>query len=352
MNESDQHVESPELASLSLDVYGYQTRVRSSSETVLKGLAEDFAFFRRDAISGGPVIELLERDPPFDSAPPLRATVYTPRNVSYRNGNLTLIDYSGRGLGIHNRETGDFSLYSRYLDLLYEGAYLFLLSQCGEALDARHLHRVHALAVSIEDRAALVLLPMGGGKSTLALHLLQFPEIAFLSDDSPLIDRAGNVHAFPLRLGLLPGAENSIPPEQIRVINRMEFGPKLLVNYSYFAERVRPIASPGLIFLGHRSLGTACEITEAGTLSALRAMFANCVVGLGLFQGLEFVLQRSPREVFAKVGIALSRLRASMRLLRRSRAYHLVLGRDSQENARALFEFLQRTAIEDAKQQL
>lgn len=55
-----------------------------------------------------------------------------------------------------------------------------------------------------------------------------------LSDDSPFIDRQGRALAYPLRIGLLPGSEHVIPPEHRRTVQRMEFGEKNLVNYSYF----------------------------------------------------------------------------------------------------------------------
>jgi hypothetical protein len=223
----------PPSGSISLDIYGYRVVIRCSTDSVLAGLAEDFAFFRRECVSDGHSVELLEADPPYSDMPDVRATVYTPRNVSYRDGQLTIVDYSGRALGIHDRAAGNYRVFSRDADLLYECCYLFVLSQCGEAFDARGLHRVHALGIAIDGLAALVLLPTGGGKSTLGSHLLAFPEVQLLSDDSPLIDHRGGVHAFPLRLALLPGSEGSIPKEHLRVIQRMEFGPKLLLNHQY-----------------------------------------------------------------------------------------------------------------------
>lgn len=337
-------------ASLSLNIYGYQVEIRSTSQMVLAGLSDDFAFFQADGeLSDASLLELLESDPPYDELPASAATVYTPRNVSYRSGSLTFIDYSARALGIHNRATGDFRVFSRHTDLLYEAAYLFLLSQCGEALDRRHLHRVHALGVSIANRAALVLLPMGGGKSTLGSHLLNHPEIQLLSDDSPLIDSCGTVHAFPLRIGLLPGSEGSIPENQLRRIDRMEFGPKLLVNYSYFSNRVCSQAEPCLLLLGRRSLGIACSVERAGTLAVLRSLLANCVVGMGLFQGMEFVFNRGPLELLRKSNIAARRLYASLKLLARSQAYFLTLGRDSHENARVVCELLKSTVASKHK---
>jgi hypothetical protein len=322
--------------------------VTSTSAAALSGIREDFAYFLRDAAaenqSGAITIELFDTDPPYGELPDVKATVFTPRNVSYRNGDLTFVDYMGRALGIHDRKRGGFQVFSRDPDLLFEAAYLFVLSQSGEFLDSHGLHRVHALGVSIQNRAALVLLPMGGGKSTLGASLLLLPGIQILSDDSPLIDRKGNVRAFPLRLGLLPGAEGTIPPDKMRTIRRMEFGPKLLVNYSYFAERVTGHAEPCLLFLGSRSLRNTCTIEPASKLAAVAAMMSNCVVGLGLFQGMEFVFQRGWLEVFRKTMSAGSRLRASMALIARSEVYHLILGREPERNGAAVLEHMQRCA--------
>jgi len=331
-----------------LDIYGYRALVTSTSPVVLSGIREDFAYFLREApaesSSAAVKIELLDADPPYGELPDVQGTVFTPRNVSYRDGDLTFVDYSGRALGIHDRKRGDFRVFSRDLDLLFEAACLFILSQSGEFFDAHGLHRVHALGVSIQNRAALVLLPMGGGKSTLGASLLLLPGIQLLSDDSPLIDRKGNVWAFPLRLGLLPGSEGTIPPDKMRTIRRMEFGPKILVNYSYFAERVTGRAEPCLLFLGGRSLRNTCTIRPASKLSALAAMMSNCVVGLGLFQGMEFVFQRGWLEVFRKTIAAVSRLRASLRLIARSDVYRVILGRDAERNSAAVLEHIERCA--------
>jgi hypothetical protein len=364
-----------------LDIYGYRALVTSTSALVLSGIREDFAYFLKEAGAensrGAVTIELFDVEPPYGEMPDVKATVFTPRNVSYRSakgtkpcrqtdagtadtagpgvpvlrellrssGNLTFVDYSGKALAIHDRKRGDFRVFSRDPDLLFEAAYLFILSQSGEFVDSHGLHRMHALGVSIQNRAVLVLLPMGGGKSTLGASLLLFPEIQLLSDDSPLIDSKGNVWAFPLRLGLLPGSEGSIPPEKMRTIRRMEFGPKILVNYSYFADRVTARAEPCLLFLGSRSLQNTCTINRASKLSAVLAMVSNCVVGLGLFQGMEFVFQRGWLEVLRKTITAAARLRASLRLIARSEVYHLTLGREPATNATTVVEHMRALCV-------
>jgi hypothetical protein len=267
------------------------------------------------------------------------ATVYTPRNVVYRNGNHRYIDYHGRALGIQEERTGNFRLYSKDSSMLYEATYLYLLSQIGQFMDRRGMHRIHALGVVVNNRAVLVLLPMGGGKSTLGLHLLKHPEVKLLSDDSPFIDRKGRVFAYPLRLGLLPGSEDSVPERHRRVINRMEFGPKHLVNYTYFQERVCPSAEPGLLLIGARTLAPDCRIEEVGGLAGLRACVANCVVGVGLFQGLEFILRSSGWELAKQAGLGFSRLRNCRSLVRRSRVCRVHLGRDPERNASTLLDY-------------
>lgn len=324
------------------DVYGYQFTIESDSPAAARSLASDFEFFAvTTPPTGRPVtIRIRDEDPDYDGLPPVCANVYTPRNASYRNGDVTYADYHGRGLGIHHRKTGDFEIVTRNADLQYEACYLFVLAQLGEALDRRHLHRVHALCFSVRNRAALVLLPMGGGKSTLGADLLEDPEVKLLSDDSPFIDRKGQVLGFPTRIGLLPGAENTVPPEHRRTIQRMEFGPKVLVDFRHFAHRVTGKADPAFVFLGSRSLARTCEIVAASRVEALRAMVANCVIGMGLFQGLEFFLQKSTGDIAAQAAVAWSRLRASQALLRRSQVLHVRLGRDRKENARHLLEYM------------
>ncbi len=324
---------------VSFDVYGYRFTVSGSLADAVDGIRQDFEYFATPTPSGGVSIELFAEDPPLSDAPIADAVIYTPRNVVYRNGTRRYIDYHGRALGIQEETTGNLKLYSRDPNLLYEATYLYLLSQIGVHLDQRGLHRIHALGVVVKNRAVLVLLPMGGGKSTLGLHLLKHPEVQILSDDSPFIDRQGRALAYPLRLGLLPGSEDAIPSEHRRSITRMEFGPKHLVNYSYFQDRVAASAEPGLVLIGARTLAQECRVAEVGRLAGLRACIANCVVGVGLFQGLEFVLRSSGWELLKQTGLGISRLRNCNQLLRRSRVCKVHLGRDPELNARTVLEY-------------
>jgi hypothetical protein len=332
--------------SRSFDVYGYRFSVRSTAEEPLCGIEEDFKFFSTEAPAKGVLIEMFPQAPPLDSVPATEAVAYTPRNVVYRQGGKRFIDYHSRALGIQDEASGDFRMYSQDSGLLYEAAYLYLLSQIGQHLDKAGLHRIHALGVAVKGRAVLVMLPMGGGKSTLGLHVLKHSQVQILSDDSPFIDRRGRLLACPLRLGLLPGSETTVPAEHRRAIQRMEFGPKHLVNYSYFSDRVCASAEPGLLFVGGRTMRRDCRIERISRITAIRACMTNCVVGIGLFQGLEFLLQASVWELMAKWKLGLSRMWNCWQLLRRSRVFRIQLGRDADLNARTLLEFAEKCFAE------
>lgn len=330
-------------AAATFSVYGYSFTLTGNCAFAREGLAEDFGFFATRAETewgrlGYVTIELVEGVPDYDSLPVCDAAVYTPRNVVYRHQGLRIIDFSGRGLGIYDAREARFRMVSEDQDLVYEAAYLFLLSQIGQALDGRGMHRLHALAMSHRGRAILVLLPMGGGKSTLGTALLKQSAMSILSDDSPFIDRAGNALAFPLRLGLLKGREHEVPEEHRRMVHRMEFGPKYLVNYSHFASRVVDRATPGLLLLGRRTLAEKGRVEKAPYRLAMQDMLPNMIVGIGLFQGLEYLLDRSALEVAGKAGLGWSRLRNAHTLVRASRTFLFHMGRSAGDNARMVME--------------
>jgi hypothetical protein len=326
---------------VTFSVYGYSFVLAGNCDFAREGLTEDFGFFADKAQTTPsqlrPVeVELVEGAPEYDCLPVCDAAVYTPRNVVYRHQGRRIIDFSGRALGIYDAKESRFQIVSEDPHLVYEAAYLFLLSQIGQALDGRGLHRLHALAMSHRGRAILVLLPMGGGKSSLGASLLRQSGMSILSDDSPVIDRAGNALAFPLRLGMLKGQEHEIPEEHRRFVHRMEFGPKYLVNYSYFADRVVDRAKPGLLLLGRRTLAREGRLEPASYTAAMRDMVPNLIVGLGLFQGLEYLLERSTREIAGKAGLGFSRLRNAHTLVRASATFLFHMGRDPDANARMI----------------
>jgi hypothetical protein len=281
--------------------------------------------------------------PPYSELPPLPASVITPRNVCFQNTKTTYIDYFGRGLAVFDRKEKYCVIYGTNHDLVHEIAYLFILSTVGQYLDSRRLHRVHALGVSYRNRGILLLLPSGGGKSTMALELMRLPGFQLLGEDTPLIDPRGRIFPFPLRVGVHPKKDTGIPPQYLRTVDRMEFDPKTLIDIEYFKDRLSQAVEPGLILVGERNLGDVAEIVPLARRRAFKVMVKYVIIGLGVYQGLEFLLEKGLWELLGKGGVVASRFYNSLSLLARAPAYRFVLGRNIEKNCETLVKFIHQT---------
>lgn len=323
--------------------YGFTIEVASPDAELVDQVRRDFLHFRVPAAERVDMrVRLLEEAPSYDDLPAVPASIITPRNVCFRDGETTYIDYFGRALGVFDRRAAEYVVRSADRNLLHEIAYLFFLSTVGEHLDRKGLHRVHALGMTYRSQGILVLLPSGGGKSTLALNLLSRPGYLLVAEDTPLIDRRGWMLPFPLRLGIRADQKTDIPARYLRTMERMEFEPKTLIDLDYIEGRIGTAAPPRLTFLGKRFLGDDSRIVPLPRRRALGSLVSNMVVGLGVYQGLEFLLQSSTAEVAGKAGVASSRLFNALRLLGRTSVYRFDMGRDLERNTDTLTSFIER----------
>jgi len=324
-----------------LNFYGLAVTVDSANGDLEREVGRDFAYFRNAAPPPNPLrLELHLRAPSFDALPALPAAFFTPRNVCFRDSQRTYIDYFGRALAVYDRGARHCVIESADYDLAHEIAYLLILSWVGQHLDASRLHRLHALGVSFEGRGILLALPSGGGKSTMALRLLDERGFELLGEDTPLIDRHGVIHPFPLRLGVRPESTPDVPPQFLRTMNRMEFDPKTLIDVEYFRDRIGTAVPPSCLLVGERNLGRVSSITPLSRRQGLAALLKYMIVGLGVYQGLELLLERGAWEILGKGGTVASRTYNAAQLLRRAPAYRFVLGRDLDLNYRTLLEFI------------
>jgi len=122
----------------------------------------------------------------------------------------------------------------------------------------------------------------------------------------------------------------------------MEFDPKTLIDIEYFQDRLGKEVEPSSVLVGERNLGEDSEIIPISRHQALNALVKNMVVGLGVYQGLEFLLERGLWELFGKGGVVASRLYNSLRLLSRTSHYKFVLGRNTKKNSQTILEFINR----------
>ena len=325
-----------------LQVYGLDLRIEGEWPDVVDSVAKDFAWFSTEAAGSGAERVVVERRAPdFDALGALDAAFVTPRNVVYTDGHRQVVDYFGKALCVVDRRAGTATVQGEDAHLVHEAAYLYLLSRVGEHLDRRGLTRLHALALSGAHGGVAVMLPSGGGKSTLAVRALRDDRVTILSEDTPLLDRHGVLHPFPLRIGVNATDAETLPAAGVRRIERMEFHPKLVLDLDAFADRIETEPRPlRHIVVGRRSLGMSASLEPLARRAAAAAMFREAVVGVGVYQGMEFVLQRGMRDVAGKAGIAASRAACCAAGLRGARVWRLTLGRDHDANWQALSALL------------
>ena len=326
--------------SVGFDFYGLKVQLHCEDRNTVEGIRRDFAYFEATPETPQVNIEVFDSKPEFRPLPDLPASIYTINYVCYSGKEHIYTDYHGRGLRVSDLGQKNYQVFSEDPDLRHEISYLTILSAAGQFLDSRHIHRVHALGISVNGKAVLILLPEKGGKTTLALRLLRSGHIKLLSEDSPLITRSGEVLPFPLRLGIIPGEEADIPAEHLYPVHFMRVGTKILVDVSYYADKIGSACAPGVILLGERTLGCGSGIEPTSRLRGSKEFIKNSVVGLGLHQGLEYLLGRSVWETFGKSKLACSRLNNSLKLLRRSRVYRYTIGHDIEKNHQVLLDFL------------
>ncbi len=215
-----------------------------------------------------------------------------------------------------DRKAGRLLVQGEDAPLVHEAVYLFLLSRVGEHLDDLRLPRLHALGLVGGDGAVAVMLPSGGGKSTLALRALQSDGVRLLSEDSPCSTVMGGSTRSRCESASTSPTRSACPSLDVRRIERMEFHPKLALDLSAFADRIEPEPQPlRHLVIGRRSLGTESMLTPLPRTAAAGPLLREMVIGVGLYQGMEFVLQHGMGDVVQQV-----RNGGDARRLRRGRA--------------------------------
>ena len=254
-------------------------------------------------------------------------------NVVYQDGRRKIVDYFGRVVAVLEPESKRVFFQGNDLSITHEAVYQYVVSAVGEHLERIGLPRLHGLALSGRQGAVVVMLPSGGGKTTLGMRALKDGGVKLLSEDSALIDRDGRLHPFPLRIGVNATDAAKLPPGHVRRIERMELHPKFALEIAAFADQIERQPQPlAHIVIGRRSLGTRATLERLPRRAAVPTLFREVVVGVGIYQGMEWLLQHGMRDVFQQMRPALTRSRCSLAGLRRAQVWRLTVGRDHEQN--------------------
>jgi hypothetical protein len=326
-----------------LDVYGLRIALEGWGDAI-DAARRDFAWFEA---SGSKLdephlrVSVEQREPDFDRFGEATASFVTPRNVVYQQDRRTIVDYFGRAVAVLDRNAGSLLVQSDDLGIAQEALYQFLLSRVGEYLDRKGFTRLHGLGIVGRQGAVAVMLPSGGGKTTLALRAIRDGSVKLLSEDSPLMDRRGRLHPFPLRMGINPTDAAKLPKGDVRRIDRMEFHPKFALELSTFADRIesRPHDLRHLV-IGQRALGRGAVLEPLPRRAAVGPLVREAIVGVGIYQGMEWVLQQGMRDVLGHGRIGATRAACCAAALRRTKVWRLTVGRDHERNWAALGQLL------------
>ncbi len=329
-----------------LHFHGVVVSVSSKDEQLLDYVRHDFSYFIVERQEEDLKIEFrLEKVNP-NKLPPMESSAITARNIVFKNENVSYVDYFGRALNICKIKFKSYLVITDDKNIGREIIYLTILSRVSSILERRRIHRIHALGFVYDTCGGLVLLPSGGGKTTLALSLLNSnnEKLKLMSEDSPLLTHDGKMLPFPLRIGVL---EHSLPvginKDFTRRTPRMEFGTKITIDALWKKEKIATLPiKTNIVLIGKRSTKDSAIILPISTFCSIKACLVNLVIGVGLFQGMEFIAQNSTRDILVGLKILVSRFVTNIKLLLTTKKYSFVLGRNPEENIKVLVEFLEK----------
>ncbi|MCO5141641.1 MAG: hypothetical protein M9962_00965 [Oligoflexia bacterium] len=321
-----------------------------------KTLAFDFDYFTNRIEKKGNAkfhlkLQTEERAIDPSEKPNAPATKIFPECIKFEFSQKEVFQYGDDLLLTVERDINSCTgtLVSQNTNLAIEISYLFLQTEIGKFLDQMGLHRIHALGIANKNNhGAIFLLPSGGGKSSLAKHLVSQEGIRLFSDDCPIIDRLGRLRPFPLSLSFKKGT--NLPnewKERTREFSRRKHGDKILVSTLSLSEEnlPRPTDKAPLkhIFIGIRH-GTLNEpkIVRSKKSAAALPLFRDLVVGLGLPQVVELVLSNGAKSLIGLTKPALSRSLSMSSAIARAKVYEIHLSDNSEKNANHIIQFMNK----------
>ncbi|MFL5814736.1 MAG: hypothetical protein ACJ763_14270 [Bdellovibrionia bacterium] len=337
---------------LHLSIYGIGVEIlahRLEIASVLENLGKDFDYFRVEQPDSEIRIRLELKASEFDlSAEHPGPRLFKTKMCDVHGlGPYRFCNY-GQGVwvkAVNSPSIRNFSVFGMAPDLIYEAAYVALLSSIGEELDQLGYHRLHSVGVQVNGAGAALAADSGQGKSATAILLGQNAGVKVFSDEMPLI-RQGVIYPFPIRMALHPHIATSLGlnPSGTRQFKRKIYPTKALFEISRDA-----VAQPSpLRFL---FVGVSGGVAQARPLQVFeRSKFVIAfVLGLGLPQMAEHMLRAN--NILSLGRIAVSRLFTAFSLLgwgrSHTRAYAFVLTRNARENAQSLSTELEKLSLQN-----
>jgi hypothetical protein len=327
-----------------LDVHGVKVLIESNSAVFMEYARRDFCFFydRRDDHRPPHVrITFLQGNPPWEEIPRSAVPLFrTSASTVYKQGPIRYVDHDREVLGIYDLKCDQGTVYSNDPEAMYRTAYGVLMTRIGRRLDGVRRHRMHALGITLNERALLFLGHRGCGKSTLGMEMMKHSQVGWLTDDILPVDPHGRALAFPTSPRLIEGSTVSWLPAGVTLLRAPmpKSPPKVQLPSWSILSRVRASAQIGAVFLCSRQPGFGPSIRRAGFIEALWGMCENALSGRHLGHMRAYHLLFSPAYAGRTLWIYLSRLLTFISIARTVPVFRFEMGGRVPENAALLLE--------------
>ena len=180
------------------DVYGLGIAATGDWPEVVQALDRDFAWFPESTGTPDAAVHIERRAPDRSSyAPSLEARRITWRSAEYRDGERSIVDY-GRALAVDDGR-GALTVEGQHGWTAWRAGYDFLLDRIDAHLETIDLVRINGLGLAGRQGGIVLLLPSGGGKTTLTLRALD-AGVGLVSEGSPVLDTHGPTSPVPAPL--------------------------------------------------------------------------------------------------------------------------------------------------------
>lgn len=336
------------MKSLFLNFYNTHVQVESTFEDVLVPLRKDFSTFINTQRPGRCdfILQIFHQAPPYSMVPNMVATMQTQNSICYDNDGIRYCDYYGDLLVVLDTKNNVAKLYSENISKIHEVSYLLILSRVGKLMDLKGLHKLHAFSVSYKDLAIVCMMPMKGGKSTLLMQFLKDERFKIISDDIPLVNLAGEILPFPIKIGLsdLPGNLDVVNPEvNFYTMDRAHYGKKQLLCLNGLPGRVESTERKFkkiILIEAFRYNSKISILKEADILSTGKGLLKHGIIGFGLPMVVEYFWEKGLTDFLRKTKIFFLRLFAFTALMIRAKNMKLFLGKNPQEASEVIIKYV------------
>ena len=331
---------------LSLDIHGIKIQIISDYKNLIKELEYDFKYFAAKSQTKADIsIRAVLKKPDINKAlAKAKKTVKTKNWTLFsKTKDIRLVNYNNLALTQYDYSKEEGKIESEIPDVLREIAYLLILSRSGEKLELKKLHRMHGFSIEMSGRGILFCAGRGAGKTTMLLELLKDDKIKLISDDTPLLNKNGDIFAFPLRMGLCEDSPHlkNLKKENLKYFRRRNYSPKLLLDIDTFKNRIKTKSGARLFIIGKSRRRENASIKPSGFFASSFALLKYLAIGMGVPQISEYFLRLDLKDLISKANIARSRALTCAALLKNCEFYSFYPGQDYARNAEKLKIFIE-----------